>query len=332
MPVKSPKRIVVLGDTGCRVKGTDIQNCNNDPKYGDQWHFVKTAKDAVALKPDLVIHVGDYIYRESDCNDAAKCGGGSYGDNWATWSIDFFQPAQPLLESVPWVFARGNHETCGDQSASISEREWRGWYLFLDPRSLNDTSFTNCVTTSAPFNVTLDGLDLLVLDSSNEGDLNQYNETAVENLRLQLFCLVTHVPLYGINHYNYTKPDQPSDPVKDAIKNSTVRFLVSGHIHLFEMLLFSDRPPQMIAGGGATELDPKVTDDQFKQGLSLIGATGKDKTDPNKPASEIIDKFTFSYIDVESGSWKITVMDQDGKLEKGDLYDKEVSGVIKSLR
>ena len=111
--------------------------------------------------------------------------------------------------------------------------------------------------------------------------------------------------------------------MKDAIKNSTVRFLVSGHIHLFEMLLFSDRPPQMIAGGGATELDPKVTDDQFKQGLSLIGATGKDKTDPNKPASEVIDKFTFSYIDVESGSWKITVMDQDGKLEKATYTIKK---------
>ena len=289
LPTKSPKRIVVLGDTGCRVSGSDIQNCNNDPKSGDQWHFVKTAKDAVALKPDLVVHVGDYIYRESECpaDKSAQCGGSPVGDKWTTWNVDFFQPAQPLLESVPWVFTRGNHETCGDPARNIKEREWRGWYLFLDPRSLTDTSFTNCVTTSAPFNVTLDGLDLLVLDSSNEGDLNQYNETAVENLKgSNPVWLVTHVPLYGINHYNYTKPDQPSDPVKDAIKNSTVKFLVSGHIHLFEMLLFSDRPPQMIAGGGATELDPKVTNEQFNQGLRLIGAVGKDKNDPNKPTSE----------------------------------------------
>ena len=161
-------------------------------------------------------------------------------------------------------------------------------------------------------------MDLLVLDSSNEGDLNGYNETAVKNLKgSNPVWLVTHVPLYGINHYNYTKPDQPSGGVKDAIKNSTVRFLVSGHIHLFEMLLFSDRPPQMIAGGGATELDPKVTDDQFNQGLNLIGATGKDKNDPTKPASEVIDHFTFSYIDVASDSWKIAVMDQNGMTELG---------------
>jgi hypothetical protein len=72
----------------------------------------------------------------------------------------------------------------------------------------------------------------------------------------------------------------------------------------------------MIAGGGATELDPKVTDEQFNQGLGIIGATGKDKNDPNKPASEVIDKFTFSYIDDETDKWKITVMDQDGTKEK----------------
>ena len=258
-------------------------------------------------------------YRESECpaDKSAQCGGSPVGDKWTTWNVDFFQPAQPLLEAVPWVFTRGNHETCGDPARNIKEREWRGWYLFLDPRSLTDTSFTNCVTTSAPFNVTLDGLDLLVLDSSNEGDLNQYNETAVENLKgSNPVWLVTHVPLYGINHYNYSNPDQPSGGVKDAIKNSTVKFLVSGHIHLFEMLLFNDRPPQMIAGGGATELDPKVTNDQFNQGLNLIGAIGKDKNDPNKPASEVIDKFTFSYIDVESDKWKITIMDQDGTTEK----------------
>jgi Calcineurin-like phosphoesterase len=306
LPNKSPKRVVVLGDTGCRIKGSDIQNCNNDPKYGDQWHFVKTAQDAARLKPDLVIHVGDYIYRESECGVPEKCGGSPIGDKWATWEADFFKPADDLLESAAWVFARGNHESC--------QREFRGWFLFLDPRPLTGTSFSQCAATSAPFNVTLDNLDLLVLDSSNEGDLNKYNRNAIENLKgSNPVWLVTHVPVYGISHYGNMKP---SGDLQDAIKNSTVKFLVSGHIHFFEMLLFNDLPPQMISGGGATELDHPVSEKKFNDGLTELGAIGKDQNDPGKTASEIVDKFTFAYIDVESDKWKITVIDQDGTKEK----------------
>ena len=58
-----PQRIVVLGDTGCRLKGAALQACN-DPA---QWPFPQLAAAAASLKPDLVIHVGDYLYRESAC-------------------------------------------------------------------------------------------------------------------------------------------------------------------------------------------------------------------------------------------------------------------------
>lgn len=306
LPNKSPKRIVVIGDTGCRVKGNDVQNCNDNPDYGDDWNFVETAKDAAALKPDLVVHVGDYIYRESECSVPEKCGGSPVGDKWATWEVDFFKPAEVLLESVPWVFTRGNHESC--------QREFRGWFLFLDPRALTGTTFSQCTATSAPFNVTLDNLNLLVLDSSNEGDLNEYNQNAVENLKGSApVWLVTHVPIYGISHYGNM---QPSGDLQNAIKNSTVKFLVSGHIHFFEMLLFKDTPPQMISGGGATELDHPVSEKDFNDGLNELGAIGKDKNDPDKPASEIVDKFTFAYVDDQTDKWKITVMDQDGAKEK----------------
>ena len=52
-------RIVVFGDTGCRIEGKALQDCN-DPK---RWPFPVIAKEAAARKPDLVIHVGDYYYR-----------------------------------------------------------------------------------------------------------------------------------------------------------------------------------------------------------------------------------------------------------------------------
>src|SRR5581483_4313059 len=98
MPVADPQRILVLGDTGCRIKGTYLQACN-DPRA---WPFPGLAKAAAALKPDLVLHVGDYLYRESPCPEGnAGCAGSPYGDNWPSWNADFFAPAAPLLAAAP---------------------------------------------------------------------------------------------------------------------------------------------------------------------------------------------------------------------------------------
>ena len=101
------RRIVVIGDTGCRLKGTFVQACNDPVK----WPFATVARLAAARHPDLVIHVGDYHYRETPCPAGdAGCAGSPYGDNWAVWQRDFFIPAAPLLAAAPWVLVRGNHE------------------------------------------------------------------------------------------------------------------------------------------------------------------------------------------------------------------------------
>ena len=53
------------------------------------------------------------------------CAGSPYGDNWAVWQKDFFDPAAPLLAAAPWVLVRGNHELCS--------RGGHGWFRLLDP-------------------------------------------------------------------------------------------------------------------------------------------------------------------------------------------------------
>ncbi|MGH9614941.1 MAG: metallophosphoesterase, partial [Bryobacteraceae bacterium] len=72
-PVIRPRRILIFGDTGCRLKGQAVQDCDN-PRA---WPFALVARHAAARRPDLVIHVGDYIYREAACPpDYSKdCGG-----------------------------------------------------------------------------------------------------------------------------------------------------------------------------------------------------------------------------------------------------------------
>ena len=86
LPHPDPSRIVVIGDTGCRIKGTEVQDCNRD------WPFERVAKAAASAQPQLVIHVGDYLYREDPCpaKDRNECGGSPFGDNWDTWNADFF--------------------------------------------------------------------------------------------------------------------------------------------------------------------------------------------------------------------------------------------------
>ena len=44
------KRIVVIGDTGCRLKGSFTQDCNDPVK----WPFAVVARLAAARHPDLV--------------------------------------------------------------------------------------------------------------------------------------------------------------------------------------------------------------------------------------------------------------------------------------
>src|SRR5207237_9865464 len=84
------RRIVVIGDTGCRLEGRAIQDCGNPAA----WPFAMIAGHAAARRPDLVIHVGDYYYRVSACPvGRAGCAGSPHGDNWPTWKADLFDPA-----------------------------------------------------------------------------------------------------------------------------------------------------------------------------------------------------------------------------------------------
>jgi hypothetical protein len=78
LPNTSLKAIAVFGDTGCRLKASKkmlrneadddqepgtFQDCDKQSK----WPFSRLSNTLAALKPDLVIHVGDYPYRESPC-------------------------------------------------------------------------------------------------------------------------------------------------------------------------------------------------------------------------------------------------------------------------
>jgi len=258
---RHPTRIVVIGDAGCRIEGHEAQACN-DPT---QWPFAEIAQQAARWRPDLVIHVGDYIYREDPCPPGNEgCAGSPHGHNWATLQADLFTPARALLRAAPWVFVRGNHETCA--------RGGDAWFRFLYPLPMP----SRCEDYTEPYKIPLGDLDLLILDSAIANDFEeppdqvaafraQFN--ALRQLVTGNSWLVTHKPIYVFGHAGEQNGVEQLfiDQVvlQEASGNdfpAAIRLLIGGHVHLFETLSFGRRrPPQLVVGNSGTELDPRVT-------------------------------------------------------------------------
>jgi hypothetical protein len=254
LPRAAPRRILIFGDTGCRIKGLAVQDCGN-PRL---WPFAAIAAKAAARRPDLVIHVGDYYYRESPCPPGhAECAGSPYGDTWATWRAEFFDPAQPLLATAPFVFVRGNHESCARGGA--------GWFRLLD----SAPAPAACPAPSAPFRVDLGDLSLYVLDSADADDARAA-PAAVAGFAAQLDALgpglarrpgwiLTHRPIWGLTPVVRLGTIGPFELPINATEQAAVRrrdlsavqMVVSGHVHHFASYAFGPRrPAQLIAGTG----------------------------------------------------------------------------------
>jgi hypothetical protein len=271
LPAPNPRRIVVLGDSGC-LGGTD-QDCGRD------WYFADLARFAAARNPDLVIHVGDYNYRGTNCvaydgcctYNPENCGYPNCGDTWPMWEADGFAPAAPLLAAAPWVLVRGNHELCS--------RAGRGFHRYLDPRSPPPSCAANPVEDpiyTPPYALYLgDRLRLLVLDSADACDeLSARSSDQVPVYRAQFAqlaslaasgttaqtWLIVHRPLWGILRdvagrstvLNYTLEQASGNQLPAAIS-----LVLSGHEHLFQAVTFVEPgvAPALLVGTGGTELD-----------------------------------------------------------------------------
>ena len=269
LPKSSPKRIVAFGDTGCRIKDQRVQNCNDE---NAAWPFRHIASSAAEARPDLIIHVGDYLYRESPCPVGMEklCGGTPSGDNWDAWNADFFTPAAKLLAAAPWVFARGNHESCA--------RSWRGWFYYLDPRDWTGV----CELYSKPYATTFGGFELAIFDSSEATDDPLVPEKAstyaaqLATLHARNAWIISHVPFWGFKAPATAGPPVAVSATLAAAWNQAqpggISLIVSGHVHLFEFVsLKRDRPPQLVAGDGGTQLAAVINSPE--NGTIISGAT-----------------------------------------------------------
>jgi hypothetical protein len=244
-------RIVVIGDTGCRIEGKAVQDCG-DPRA---WPFAAIAARAAARRPDLVIHVGDYYYRERACPAGrAGCAGSPYGDTWPTWKAELFDPAAPLLASAPWVVVRGNHELCG--------RGGHGWARLLDPYPVR----ADCIDRSTPYWLAAGGLAMLMFDSSDADDfLAPPDKVAAYSAQLVPVLakapphswLLTHRPVWAMAQADLMGLTG-NQTVQGAIRGQVpgnLDLVLSGHLHDFISYEFGpERPAQLIVGTGGDTL------------------------------------------------------------------------------
>jgi predicted phosphodiesterase len=276
LPPPRVDRIVVLGDTGCRMKEKTFQDCS-DPKA---WPFAKIAGAAAAWKPELVIHVGDFLYRKTPCPEGnAGCAGSPVGDRDATWDADFLTPALPLLRAAPWIAVRGNHEGCSAGGV--------GFFRLLDPRPLA----ASCTDTTAAYATSVGDLRFWVLDTVVADDV-EVQPSKVELFRAQLASLeaasssakgakggpawlLVHRPLFGVlgNPRGAPPPKEAAASPKVVPLNATLQaawsaaapksidLVLSGHVHMFQAISFAGgRPAQLVAGMGGTLGDVPPTE------------------------------------------------------------------------
>jgi hypothetical protein len=328
LPRARPERIVVIGDTGCRLKRDDgvFQACND----AAAWPFATVAAAAAAYRPDLVIHVGDYHYREDPCPSGnAGCAASPWGYGWDAWDADFFAPARPLLAAAPWIVVRGNHESCG--------RAGQGWWRFLDPRRL--AARQDCVDPaddatgdySEPYAVPLGrggDAQFVVFDSSLAGIAPLAPPAAMYGTyRAQLeraFALAGQRPqTFFMNHHpilafapNPTEPSAPY-PGNRALQSvlaslqptvlfpPTVQALLAGHVHLFEVVSFATpQPPQVVAGNGGTWVDPPLP----------IPFPGTATPAPGAVVAGLVatDRFGFLTMERAGDGWRLVARDARG--------------------
>ncbi|MBL8489711.1 MAG: metallophosphoesterase [Rhodocyclaceae bacterium] len=344
-----PRRIVVVGDTGCRIKvpaagrGDPIQDCA-DPAA---WPWPSIASAAADLRPDLVIHVGDYHYREY-CDDAARCAplhraGTTVGYGWDGWQADFFAPARPLLEAAPWVFVRGNHENC--------DRAGEGWMRFLSHlpyRACPDQKYKTPSRSVLGNNGTADAyridfgevLGLAVADNSGHEDYRPLAASAADlaTFRATLgvlrrqpapanLWLLSHRPIW----YDLLRPESEPNAFQAALREAapaTLQLAFSGHQHAFRTLAFADgadpvhyplgRPAQVIVGGGGTQLEAMDPDSPLYEGTS--GPGSREERGPGGRLFDgvsaanglLLNRHGFLFLERDGGGWTGTVRDARG--------------------
>lgn len=324
---RQPASVLMLGDSGCRVTSFFDQVCSDERK----WPFGRVAAAAVRQPAGLILHLGDYYYRETPCKgSSAPCIPGPYGDTEAAWRADFFTPARDLLAKAPWIFTRGNHEDC--------LRGGFGWHYYFSE------SAAACDLVHPPAHIAFKGWSLVDFDSAHTqdryavGPLNQSWVDLAAKLGAQRpaggpVLLATHEPGYFTCTDDDTGERVPCRAgsiaalggvraIADAVRDTGARTLLfSGHIHAFQVLDTQAMTQVIVGIGGANpdkvakELMPPAMEDFDFEDRRLELADGRWRAAPKGPTvtGKVQGWEGFGFAALAPATMELVVYDADGK-------------------
>jgi hypothetical protein len=163
-----PRRFLLTGDTGLRSKpgNVGLGECNGTKLYGinqcqrnfteadlnvtsrvlnhtnpditgdyqgnDAWFFKDLANDAAGRDVDVIVHVGDYIYRQGPCPIDNSLGQNCSGINVPPFELAADVPREVLMNFVPGFFGDNWYGWWSDvSSVRLSPLTWRLFSLFF---------------------------------------------------------------------------------------------------------------------------------------------------------------------------------------------------------
>jgi 3',5'-cyclic AMP phosphodiesterase CpdA len=259
------------------------------------------------------------------------CAGSPWGYGWDAWEADVFAPGEKLMEAAPWIVVRGNHESCN--------RAGQGWWRFLDPRPLAPRQSCDLAADDAigdysePYAVPLgSGRDadtqFIVFDSSLVGVTPLAASDPMHiKYRAQFeraFALAARQPnAFFLNHHpvlafapNPATPNAPY-PGNGALQSvlaalyptvlypPSVKALLSGHVHLFEVVSFSTpQPAQFVSGNGGDWIDTPLPQPLPAGVVPAPGTTMSTLVATNR--------FGFMTMDRDGPRWRIVAHDAHG--------------------
>jgi hypothetical protein len=345
LPAALPARIdslAVFGDTGCRLKGSTIQACND----ANAWPLARVVRSLVRERADVAIYLGDFFYRESACptGNNAQCGGSPaplagapFTDSGWGWVADALVPMGPLLEAMPLVVVRGNHELCS--------RGGNGYFLLFDPAF---GSADRCAPSAAgtapvvyPASTAVDlpiaggrRLRLVNVDSANGSDASIDERIALAQRLLfrqaqrlargaSEAWLLTHRPINAVSSTAYL----PSPPGGAATWSSLTQtyasegllapfqLMLSSHLHIAQVVQVPGQPGQIVLGNGGTLLDPPAYPMPPYGPLST--ASGEPVQAGVKPLPKATFlatwlRFGYALAEPSPSGWRFTMKDAEG--------------------
>jgi len=351
IPAAMPARVrtlVMFGDSGCRIKGTIVQNCASTT----DWPLARIARRISATKPDVIAFTGDFLYRESACpatlQDAcgaspAPLGGMPFTDSAYGWMADVLMPMAPMLRTAPIVAVRGNHEACF--------RGGNGFFMLMDPRpdtadicaptqAANGALVAATPNPTAPYAIDLPisgtrTTRLVVTDSADGDDSAVTSTAALLRPRYAQAAalaapragreswLVTHHPIFGLAAPDPTDagPQWTSADQEAASFGllGNYRMIVGSHIHLAEAVQIPGQPGQIVIGNGGSSLYPAPTAIPAYGPLASPNGTPLDSSlAPYPTATRMWAQSKFGYAVATpgsaSGKWAITLRDDAGRV------------------